>query len=492
MYTSILHFIEKSTIRIEKVLGDLLSGKVDLATLSTEIEQEVLNLGNEMVTEILEKIDQMIFECTSRKSRWYVEHKDQPRELVDVMGTLSFKRRGYVPKDGGKNVYLLDELLRIKPHQKVTIAADARVMEETIETSYSKGGRSVNPVDVLSKETVKKLIHDTDATIMPLESKGKKKLKRLYIVADEDHVAAQFWEEKGDLQVSENGYKINTIMPKIIVVYEGVVDEAPPGSEEHRYRLIGKHTFGGVYKGEAENYRLWEMVDDFIDSAYDADTLERVYIAGDGAAWIKTGVEVIEKSRFVLDKFHMVEYINKSVAHLENKEEIKGVIWSCIYNCDLETLADQYYNILDVTESISKCEEIRDAFRYLKNNWAGIEIRRVEETGVRGCCAEGQVSHVYSDRLSSRPMGWSVLGCDHMAKLRAFTQNGGKVIDLLRYKEEHRERVLRREEEKELIKELRRKKTGWADEEKVRAIIPGIEGSSLHWLRDLITSRLTS
>ena len=66
------------------------------------------------------------------------------------------------------------------------------------------------------------------------------------------------------------------------------------------------------------------------------------------------------------------------------------------------------------------------------------------------------------------------------------------MIDLLRYKEEHRERVLRREEEKELIRELRKKKTGWAEEEKVRAMIPGIEGSSLHWLRDLITSRLTS
>lgn len=492
MYTSILHFIEKSTTKIEKVLSDLLAGKVDLATLSMEVEEEVRKLGNDMVVEMLEEIDRLIFESTSRKARWYVEHKNQPRELVDVMGTLAFRRRGYVPKSGGKNVYLLDELLKIKPHQKKTVAAAARVVEESIESSYARGGQKVNPIDCLSKTAVKNILHDTDATIMECNVKEKKKVSHLYIVADEDHVATQFWKEKGDLQTSESGYKINTIMPKIIVVYEGVVDEAPPGSKAHRYKLVGKHTFSGVYNGEADNYRLWGRVDDFINNAYDTDVLERVYIAGDGAAWIKTGVEVIEKSRFVLDKFHMVEYINKSVAHLGNKEEIKGVIWSCIYNCDLDRLTDQYYNILDVTESPSKCEEIRDAFKYLKNNWTGIEIRRVEETEVRGCCAEGQVSHVLSDRLSSRPMGWSVLGCDHMAKLRAYTRNGGKIIDLLRYKEEHREQTLRREEERELIKELRRKKTGWKDEEKVRAAIPGIEGSSLHWLRNLISSKLSS
>ena len=45
MYTSILHFIEKSTTRIEKVYGDLIAGKADLATLSMEVEAEVLKLN---------------------------------------------------------------------------------------------------------------------------------------------------------------------------------------------------------------------------------------------------------------------------------------------------------------------------------------------------------------------------------------------------------------------------------------------------------------
>ena len=49
------------------------------------------------------------------------------------------------------------------------------------------------------------------------------------------------------------------------------------------------------------------------------------------------------------------------------------------------------------------------------------------------CSAEGHVSHVYSDRMSSRPLGWSKLGADKMARLRIYWKNGGNMLDLIRY-----------------------------------------------------------
>ncbi|NLB22638.1 MAG: hypothetical protein GX833_05190 [Clostridium sp.] len=47
-----------------------------------------------------------------------------------------------------------------------------------------------------------------------------------------------------------------------------------------------------------------------------------------------------------------------------------------------------------------------------------------------GCSAEGHISHILSDRLSSRPLGWCREGVDQMARLRAFKSNGGNVYDL--------------------------------------------------------------
>lgn len=47
-----------------------------------------------------------------------------------------------------------------------------------------------------------------------LKVEEKKKVKTLYIDADEDHVALQYLEHKGDIRES----RINTVMPWIIYV----------------------------------------------------------------------------------------------------------------------------------------------------------------------------------------------------------------------------------------------------------------------------------
>ena len=76
-----------------------------------------------------------------------------------------------------------------------------------------------------------------------------------------------------------------------------------------------------------------------------------------------------------------------------------------------------------VTEAEKK--RIIEFRKYILNNWEGIKIKQEEECG--GCCAEGQVSHVLSSRLSSRPMGWSREGLSCMSRLRAYWANGGQV-----------------------------------------------------------------
>lgn len=55
------------------------------------------------------------------------------------------------------------------------------------------------------------------------------------------------------------------------------------------------------------------------------------------------------------------------------------------------------------------------------------------------CSAEGHVSHVFADRMSSRPLGWSKKGVDKMARLRIYYYNKGNMLELVRYqKREHK------------------------------------------------------
>lgn len=493
MYQSILQFIENDIREVEKVLGMILTGEKDADDLSHEVVSRLNTLACRWISEMYEKIDETIRESLVRKRHWTIEQRNEPKELLDIAGMLHFNRTGFEDKKTGKYIYLLDMILGLESHQRITLGAAAKVLEETILTSYAKGGKAASPMDAASKQAVKELVHETIIEFPEPEPTEKKKLKTLHIVADEDHVAAQFWKKKGDLVENSFGNKINTIISKVVVVYEDVINEFGEQSKNPRYRLVGKKIFSGVYKGEAENIRFWEQVRDYIEKNYDTEVLERVYIAGDGGAWIKTGTQVIEKSRFVLDKFHMMKYINTSVTHLlDSAEDVKSEIWKSVNGADKKGLKEIYKRILEVTEPGNKYGEVERALRYLLSQWDGIKIRVEEPGGCWKCCAEGQVSHVLSDRMSSRPMGWSEWGCHQMSQLRAYHWNNGKVIDLLKYQKKKKRQDTHRQEQEALIKELRKKQSGWNYAEQMQGVIPGLEQHSMKWLKDMVHQALNA
>ena len=63
--------------------------------------------------------------------------------------------------------------------------------------------------------------------------------------------------------------------------------------------------------------------------------------------------------------------------------------------------------------------------------WKGIEIYETDGKYLKGCSAEGHISHVYADRMSSRPRTWSDDGIDKMSRLRTFVSNGGNIYEEL-------------------------------------------------------------
>jgi endo-alpha-1,4-polygalactosaminidase (GH114 family) len=62
------------------------------------------------------------------------------------------------------------------------------------------------------------------------------------------------------------------------------------------------------------------------------------------------------------------------------------------------------------------------------------------------CSAEGHVSHVYADRMSSRPMGWCRTGVDKMSRLRIYRQNAGDILELVRFQQKELKQVAGAEE----------------------------------------------
>ncbi|MEI3592225.1 MAG: UPF0236 family protein [Lachnospiraceae bacterium] len=124
-------------------------------------------------------------------------------------------------------------------------------------------------------------------------------------------------------------------------VYEGV-----EGDEEGRPHLINPKYFGGVYDGRSRRYGQINMI---------VDPVERIYINGDGAAWIRTGEKIIPKSKYALDKYHMHKYIIAATSHLEDSaEDARGEIYRAIHRKKKWMAEGAFDRIIGITDKETK------------------------------------------------------------------------------------------------------------------------------------------
>jgi len=411
MNTRLAQIVEKF---IKKVTGNFSQDEiVKLDDLETRLSGDASGFIVEMLAAYAEMIDEGIFEHKAeRKEAGIIVHKrNVSREYLSKFGLVKFNRRYYEYEN--QYGYLTDRVVGLEAFERVSGNVSADLVDKAANMSYQRscieavGGK-------LSRQTTKNKIRKTKALELVPSSCGKK-VKILHVVADEDHVAMQ------------SGKRV--IVP-LITVHEGT----EPVSKGRNRCINAKH-FASYGKKARE---LWEEVSAWINAEYDFSYIERIYLHGDGAAWIKIGIEVLPECRFVLDKYHLQKWVTTVTGG--PRKEYAWQIRKALKEYDIgeiKAIADEM-----ITEVASNGEAytIQSFWSYISNNWTGIEIRR-DEARCGGSCTEAQISHVLSERLSRGPMGWSEEGLKHMSRLRVFNVNGGKVT---------RDNFVRRGEEKEL------------------------------------------
>lgn len=388
--------IQKISNSYEKELKNLIREKEISPSLSSQL-RKLDEVGATLMAEALETIDEMYKNNKSRKQNWTVKSKNDEKTLTTIFGEVKYKRTYYKNKKTGEYSYLSDEAVGISAHDKLDASLKARLIEEAVFMPYSRSGEKATEAVSLTSQTVMNTIRelggvDNDAVEIKQE---KRAVKILYIEADEDHVALQ------------NGGHID---PKLVYVHEG---RKKAGKD--RWELLNARYFSGVYNNSDE---LWMEDADYIDQAYDIDSIEKIYLSGDGATWIKGSI-------YVLDRYHLSKYVTQATAHMGYTTPI---MWDYINNGDSKNIKELFKAIISLTETETKKKSVQEARKYILCNWKG--IRNQYEADYAGCSAEGHVSHILSLRLSSRPLGWCKTGVDQMARLRVFVANGGEIYDL--------------------------------------------------------------
>ncbi len=433
MDNSVKYFNEVCIKKFSELAADLAENPKDFAAYIKSIQEQLTKLGAEIVKETLEDFDSIIRESPERKADWYIDRK-LDRTVTTSLGNVSFSRTLFKRKGSSEYSYLLDEMIGLESHERISVDSIERILEEAVQTSYRRGGENASIGDAsVSKQTTKNIIHNLRFP-EPEMPKEKREVEYLYIDADEDHVALQFRDKKGDITTSENGYKDNGFITKLVYVYEGIEREAP---KSKRHRLVNPYYFCSTTVCET-NEGFWNRVYKYIEATYDLTKIKKIFVNGDGGAWIK-GYKSIADITYVLDEFHMMKYLVKMTTHLKrefNKKDIKEFI-KIIKDIIKENTKNEFKNAIEYlqTYAVSKEEKerIEKAGNYILSNWTAAKMRFIDRKHVKGCSAEGHVSHVLSSRMSSRPMGWSELGASKMAELRAYYLNGGSMFELAKY-----------------------------------------------------------
>jgi len=392
------------------------------------VTEEIHKLGRNIIKEEWESYDELLRKRKDIRKGWHIVRKDEITRTTSL-GDITYSRTLFVNKVTGTSTYLVDRLMGFETRELITEDAYARILDEAVESCYRKGGKNAC-IDggYVSKETVMNKIHILNFPEILANEPEKKKAKYIYIDADEDHVSLQYLEHKGDIKKP----KSNTIMPYIAYVYDGIDTE-----EDGRPKLMNVKYFGGVYTGEEGVKRLWDEVYAYIESAYDVGEIEQIYVNGDGASWIKSGAKRMSPAKLVLDKYHMHKYIVTATSHLkDSRQDAVAEIYRAIHKKKKWLAEDVFDHILAVTEDESKRKAVERSKNYILTNWAGILLSMAGQDKNIRCSAEGHVSHVFSDRMSSRPLGWCRLGADKMARLRIYWMNGGNMLDLVRFQKE--------------------------------------------------------
>lgn len=413
-----MNIINDITEKIIKHIGYLadkpLRGQAALTGAVEDTLSLMMEIGADIIRDYIEMLEESLITNEDRKAEWNVHIKNREKTIATKLGDITYKRTYYRNRETGAFRHLVDDLLEVEPHERIDLGLKEDMLKKAKEMSYQQVIDSYDNISITSRTTVKNVVHKAPMETAGLGSiekpKEKKRVPVIYIEADEDHVHQQ--KGKGMLM-------------KLAYIHDGKESvEVVTTAKRKRMRLIGSKYITGLYP---QNDELWFEVLDYLEEHYDLDYVERIFLSGDGAQWIRAGKDILPKCHFVIDGFHLSKYI-KSATTLYPGFERK--LKRAVYSGDKEWVEAYFDSIEGNDHTLEELKRFASCKSYILGNWDEIQNRHKE--GYVECSAEGHVSHMLSHRLSSRPLSWSKKGSENIAKLRVYTQNGGSILRLLK------------------------------------------------------------
>ena len=366
-----------------KFKGESKISSPSLKQASNKAEEYFVPRISQVVTELLsayyEQIDTALLEDRAgrKEAGLVVERKGDPRQVLTRLGSVTYHRTYYHRKDGAY-CHPVDGVAGIAAYERVSGGVSLALVEAAREQSYARSSLAVTGGAVSRQTVLNKVRQSRPREQIVL----RRRVPVLHVDADEDHIKLQTGR--------------STIAP-LISGYEGI--------EKQGKRGVCKNIFHISEYGKMPD-ELWEEFLAEMERRYDLEGT-RIYLHGDGASWVKAGLEWLPNSVLVLDRYHVNKALKAAVSGIDRKS---GSQYAHLLRKSLEEGDRDFF--LSIRDALllrwpEREETIRENTDYLLNHFDAIHIWHTDPEARQGGATEPHVSHVLSSRLSSRPMAWS-------------------------------------------------------------------------------------
>ena len=394
----------------------------------TSLQMSVREYIKAIIVTSFEEIDRNFKNSPERLDRYYINKSNVNRSLTTIFGTISFKRTYYTSKFSGKHFFYVDSAFALPKYDHYDPIVKAIAISNASNSSQSASARSTSAfignisyfadsssIKNIPRQSIFNWINNWHIpNVLPSQSIAP---DTLYVMADEKFIGAQ--------DIKKN------IMLKSFVAFEDVKNIS-----KNRRQLINRSVFSHYGNG------AWPAFMDFISQKYNFDYINNICLLGDGAAWIKAGVNELRLSPNNSTKFFLCEFhFKQAIHHITSNPDERFYLLHIFNTKSKQYFIDSVNTILN--DNPKRKDTIIKKLNYIINNYSS--IKSMINLNI-GSSMESHISHLIASFFSSRPKAFSTKRIKQYLKINDYKNNNLNLFNLYIMSYNNREVVTINEE----------------------------------------------
>ena len=280
-----------------------------LKEIESNLFGELQEIFQATLLSILDEID--VWLRDNRDFDRFENREMQETTLATMFGSITINRRVYRDRETDVRVALIDKYLEYNGSDSLSPFLTEMAVKWAIKGPSYRDARDrfcdLLGYQVTSHETIRQeVLKIQPKEIVSEESISKKEKDVLFLEVDGLNVHKQ------------NSSRKNREI-KIGIVHEGWEKRHPSSSD---YELKNKSYWETLENGQV----FWETFSRYLYEKYEITNNTHVVINGDGAPWIRQGVDYFPNAIYTYDRYHLKPWIKRALGQRTTKERRQAYI----------------------------------------------------------------------------------------------------------------------------------------------------------------------